>query len=117
MTNAERQARYRARLKARASVEALGDRARSAVADATAAIWTFFNRPGPTGEPWEDVEGCATLEDYRARLAAEAGALVGVCRDLAAYNVGLTPEEVKAIGVVLEIADALDLRGGKSPGR
>lgn len=111
MTNAQRQARYRARLKARASREALGERARAAADDAVAALWAFFNRPGPTGECWDDVEGCATLAEYRAQLAAEPGALVGICRDLTTVSVGMAPEELKAIGVVVEIADALELAG------
>jgi hypothetical protein len=54
MTNAERQRRYRQKLKARASGDALGDRVREASDRAVAALWAFHERParaafaGPT---------------------------------------------------------------------
>lgn len=109
MSNAERQARYRARLKANASLDALADRADQAVDAAVAAVWTFFNRPSPGGARWADIEGCESIADYRATLASDPGALVEVCRQLVTYSVGLRPDEAKALGVIVDLADALSL--------
>ena len=117
LTNAERQARYRARLKARASLDALGERTREAVDEAVSSIWAFFNRPNPSGDLWADIDGFETLDDYRAMLAADPEALVNICRDLTTYSVGLEPDEARAIQLVVTIADALSLTGERQDKR
>lgn len=109
LTNAQRQARYRARLKASASLDALGRRAGEAVDEALSVIWEFFNRPSPGGARWADIDGCETLADYRAALATDPGALVETCRQLVTYSVGLKPEEARVLQVIVDMADALAL--------
>ena len=118
LSNAQRQARYRARLKARAAPEALGERVREAAETAIAALWAFFNRPAPDGEAWGDIEGCPTPAAYRARLAADPGALLAACRDVFGFGTGLLADEAAALELVIAIADALVLasREGNSPG-
>lgn len=116
MSNAERQARYRERLKARASLHAAGERTCEAVDEAIASIWSFFNRPGPSGNLWADIEGCETLADYRATLAEDPEGLVNICRDLTTYSVGLEAEEARAIQLIVDIADALSLAEDRKTG-
>jgi hypothetical protein len=109
MTNAERQRRYRQRLKARASGDALGDQARAAVERAIAALWAFHERPAPSGLRWADIDGCTTLAHYRAELERAPGNLLQACRAFLPDYEGLTEEEARAIGMVIELADALRL--------
>ena len=49
MSNAERQRRYRQRLKARASGAAIVAQAQLAVERAVQALWAYHERPSPTG--------------------------------------------------------------------
>ena len=52
LSNAERQRRWRERLKVRASGAAVADHARDAVARAIEALWAYHERPGPGGMRW-----------------------------------------------------------------
>jgi hypothetical protein len=109
LTNAERQRRYRQRLKARASGAALGDQARNAVERAIAALWAFHQRPGPSGVRWADIDGCDTLPLYRAELERSPGNLLQACRAFLPDFAGLDEDEAHAIMQVIELADAIRL--------
>lgn len=109
MSNAERQRRYRNKLKARASGEALGDQARDAVERAIAALWDFHERPMPSGLRWAEVDGCHTIAHYRSELERNPGNLLQACRAFLPDFDGLTPDEMRAIGMVIDLADALRL--------
>ena len=109
MSNADRQRRYRRKLKARASGDALGDRVRDAVERAVAALWAFHERPAPGGIRWSDIDGCTNAELYRAELQRGTGNLMQACRAFLPDFEGLTDDEIRAIATVVEIADALRL--------
>jgi len=109
MSNAERQRRYRNKLKARASGDALVDHARDAVERAIAALWAFHERPTPGGLRWADVDGCLTLAHYRSELERNPGNLLQACRAFLPDFEGLTGDEAQAIAMVLDLADALRL--------
>lgn len=109
LTNAERQRRYRQRLKARASGAALVDQTRDAVNRAIDALWAFHQRPGPSGVRWADVDGCFTLELYRVELERSPGNLLQACRAFLPDFAGLSAAEAKAITQVIELSDALRL--------
>lgn len=109
LSNAERQRRYRQRLKARASGAALGDQARAAVERAIAALWAFHERPGPSGVRWADIDGCETIELYRAELERSPGNLLQACRAFLPDFAGLDEDEANAIQIVIELADAIRL--------
>lgn len=110
LTNAERQARYRARQKARASAVDIVQLVAKSVEEAVDALWNFFNRPGPGGELWDDIAGCASREDYRALLARAPSGLVEACRGIAWLGEGLQDEEAAAIARLIVIADLVELR-------
>lgn len=109
MTNAERQRRYRQKLKARASGDAIGDQARDAVERAILALWAFHERPGPNAMNWAEIDGCHTLDQYRSELERSPGNLIQACRAFLPDFAGLTPDEARAVATVVEIADALRL--------
>jgi len=109
MSNADRQRRYRQKLKARASGEALGDRVRDAVERAVGALWAFHERPAPSGMRWSDIDGCTNAELYRAELQRGTGNLMQACRAFMPDFEGLTDDEIRAIVTVVEVADALRL--------
>jgi hypothetical protein len=107
LTNAERQRRYRQKLKARASPDGLGDLARLAVERAVQALWAFHQRPGPGGIDWAVIDGCKTLAQYRSELERSPGNLVQAVRAFLPDFAGLTPAEARAVAVVIELSDAL----------
>lgn len=109
MSNAERQRRYRQKLKARASGDALADRARDAVERAVAALWAFHERPAPSGLHWADIDGCTTVELYRSELQRSPGNLLQACRAFLPDFEGLDHDEARAIQTIIEISDALRL--------
>ena len=109
LSNAERQRRYRQKLKARASGNALGERAREAAERAVVALWAFHERPAPSGLRWCDIDGCTDLEIYRGELQRSAHNLVQACRAFLPDFDGLTHDEARAIQTVVAIADALRL--------
>lgn len=104
LSNAERQARYRARLKQRTSANPAA-LVGKAVDEAVEALWIFFNRPAPDGLRWGDVEGCYSIDDYRTVLA---GNLVPTCRAMLWSGTAMLDEEVFAIRQIAAIADALE---------
>lgn len=109
LTNAERQARYRERLKANASLDALGDRARDAVDQAIAALWAFFSRYDG-GKPLGDVADFTTVAEWRASLAREPGALIEYCRSVTEHDANrLTADELAPINAIVAMADAISL--------
>ena len=107
LTNAERQRRYRQKLKARASPDGLGELARLAVERAVQALWAFHQRPGPGGLDWALIDGRATLAQYRSELERSPGNLVQAVRAFLPDFAGLTPAEARAVAVVIELSDAL----------
>ena len=109
MSNAERQRRYRQKLKSRASGDALGDRVRDAAERAVLALWAFHERPAPSGLRWSDIDGCTTLEVYRGELQRSPDNLLQACRAFLPDFEGLTVSEARAIRTVVEISDALRL--------
>ena len=109
LTNAERQRRYRQRLKARASGAAVVDQARLAVERAVLALWAYQERPSPTGIAWADIDGCRTLDQYRSELERTPANLLQTCRAFLPGFEGLTPGEARAVADVIGIADALRL--------
>jgi len=115
MSNAQRQRRYRQKLKARAAGDALGDRAREAVERAVAALWAFHERPAPSGLRWADVDGCTSLEVYRSELQRSPNNLVQACRAFLPDFDGLSDDEARAIQTVIDIADALRLAPPAAP--
>lgn len=110
LSNAERQRRWRARLKARASGAAVADHARDVVARAILALWTYHERPGPGGTRWAEIDGCRTIEDYVLDLAADERGLVAAARAFLPGFEGLTPEEARAIAALIDLADVIALR-------
>lgn len=115
MSNADRQRRYRQKLKARASGDALGARARDAAERAVEALWAFHERPAPSGMRWCDIDGCTTVEVYRAELQRNPGNLLQACRAFMPDFEGLSDGEARAIRTVIEIADALRLAPVQGP--
>ena len=109
MSNAERQRRYRQKLKARASGDALGDRVREAAVRAVAALWAFHERPAPSGLRWAEIDGCTSLEMYRNELQRSPNNLLQACRAFLPDFAGLSDQEAHAIKTVIEISDALRL--------
>lgn len=109
LSNAERQRRYRQKLKARASADAAGEQARAAVERAVQALWAFHQRPGPGGIDWAGIDGCTTLAEYRSELERSPGNLIQAVRAFLPDFAGLTPDEARAIAVVIELSDALRL--------
>jgi hypothetical protein len=113
LSNAERQALYRSRLKKRASLDALGEQARRAADRAVEALWSFYSRPAPDGAQWGELDGVADLAALRAMLSeASELELTGWCRESldGAEEEGATPEEIAAWRAVVEAADALALK-------
>ncbi len=109
LSNAERQRRYRQKLKARTSVNAAGEQARAAIERAVQALWAFHQRPGPGGIDWTAIDGCTTLAEYRSELERSPGNLIEAARAFLPDFSGLTPDEARAIAVVIELSDALRL--------
>lgn len=109
LSNAERQRRYRQKLKMRASPDGVGDLARAAVERAVHALWAFHQRPGPGGIDWAAIDGCTTMADYRSELERSPGNLIQTARAFLPDFEGLTADEARAVAVVIEISDALRL--------
>jgi len=109
MSNAERQRRYRQKLKARASGDALGDRVREAAERAVAALWAFHERPAPSGLRWAEIDGCTSLEMYRNELQRSPNNLLQACRAFLPDFEGMSEDEARALQTVIAIADALRL--------
>ena len=109
LSNAERQRRYRQRLKARASGDAVVDMARIAVERAVLALWAYHERPTPAGIAWSEIDGCRTLDEYRSELERSPSNLLQACRAFLPGFEGRTRDEARAVADVIEIADALRL--------
>lgn len=126
LTNAERQRRYRQKLKARASGEAAGDLVRAMVERAVALLWRIQANPAPQDEgpegaliiapppatalPGADPAGAPpSLATFRAGLARHPASLLALCRATLAHHATLTPEERALLASLLEIEGALRL--------
>jgi len=109
LTNAERQRRYRQRLKARASGSAVVEQARAAVERAIRALWAYHERPSPSGVAWGEIDGCRTLDEYRSELERSPANLLQTCRAFLPGFDGLTLDEARAVADIIELADALRL--------
>lgn len=106
LSNAERQARHRARLKAKASGEALAERVRESADAALSSLWEYFRR-----ENYGDVDGIESRDAFAAQIAsaAEGGGLIDYCRDCLRTSEDMLPSEVAALQLVVDIADAITL--------
>ena len=109
LSNAERQRRYRQRLKAKASGDAVVDQARVAVERAVLALWAYHERPSSAGMAWSEIDGCRTLDEYRSELERSPSNLLQACRAFLPGFEGLTLAEARAVADVIELADALRL--------
>jgi hypothetical protein len=109
LSNADRQRRYRQKLKMRASPDGVGDLACTAVERAVQALWAFHQRPGPGGIDWAAIDGCRTMADYRSELERSPGNLIQAARAFLPDFEGLTADEARAVAVVIELSDALRL--------
>lgn len=109
LTNAERQRRYRQRLKARAAGDAVVEQARTAVERAVLALWSYHERPAASGVAWSAIDGCRTLGEYRSELERSPNNLLQACRAFHPGFEGLTWEEARAVADVIELAEALRL--------
>lgn len=109
LSNAERQRRYRQRLKARAAGGAVVEQAQIAVERAVLALWAYHERPSSTGIAWREIDGCRTLDEYRSELERSPSNLLQACRAFLPGFEGLTLDEARAVADVIEIADALRL--------
>lgn len=109
LTNAERQRRYRQRLKARASGDAVVEQTRSAVERAVLSLWAYHERPSPAGVAWSAIDGCRTLGEYRSELERSPNNLLQACRAFLPGFEGLTLDEARAVADVIELAEALRL--------
>lgn len=109
LSNAERQRRYRQRLKARASGALVVEQAQLAVERAIHALWAYHERPSPSGIAWSEIDGCRTLEAYRSELERSPANLLQTCRAFLPDFSGLTVEEATAIADVIALADVLRL--------
>lgn len=117
LSNAERQRRYREKLKARAtgaSEVPVVELARIAVERGIQALWAYHERPGPSGMDWGQIDGCRTIDEYRSELERSPTNLLQACRAFEPDFTGLTLPEARAVADVIEIADALRLT---APGR
>lgn len=115
LSNAERQRRYRRKLKLRASPDGAGEQARAAAERAVQALWAFHQRPGPGGIDWAAIDGCTTLAEYRSELERSPAHLIQAARAFLPDFAGLTEKEARAIAVIIEISDALRLAPRRSP--
>lgn len=93
----------------------LGPLARAAADAAVGSAWAFFTRTAAQGLDWDDIHGCASQADYRARLAAEPGLLLETCQALIDYDTGLTERERSDCRRMVALADALALRHPAGP--
>lgn len=109
LSNAERQARYRANLKEKAAGGHLPKQAREAAKAALAALWSFFNRPDADGRIWGDAGEYADLAAFEDGVANSDGRLLAYCRSILLDSEGMTPDERAAVQLIVDIADALDL--------
>lgn len=114
LSNAERQRRYRQRLKARASGAAVVEQAQLAVERAVQALWAYHERPSPSGMPWSEIDGCTTLAAYRSELERAPGNLLQTCRAFLPDFPGLTPSEAHCVAEVIALADVLRLAPPKA---
>jgi hypothetical protein len=105
LSNAERQARYRKNIKARANDPAASARA---AADAAAeAIWAMFSRIGEGS-----VADFPKFEDWRVQFFRDD--LADSCRSMV-DDPDCTPDELAAIRAVVAIDDALKLKHARTP--
>ncbi len=109
LSNADRQRRYRQRLKAKANGANVVEQVRIAVERAVLALWAYHQRPGPGGVLWANIDGCHTLDQYRSELERSPANLIQACRAFLPGFEGLTPDEARTVADVIEIADALRL--------
>lgn len=114
LTNAERQRRYRQKLKARASGEAAGDLVRAMVERAIAVLWRMRAEASPEDaliDPGQAPASTAqtTLDAFRAGLARHPASLLALCRSTLHGGAALRPEDRTLLSSLLEIEAALRL--------
>ncbi len=107
LSNAERQARFRARMREQASLDRLAEQA---VDRAIEALWAFRYRASPDGRTQTVVDGLGTVEAFRTSLEIQPTKLVDTCRQVQ-DEPGLTDDERAALVVVIRAYDALTLAG------
>lgn len=118
LSNAERQARYRKRLREKASPEGLPVLAQEAADRALDALWSYHNRPTADGRKYGDFDGVESRDSLPSYIANTDG-LISWCRVMVTHaeeDDHLLPDERAAFEAVALAGDALDLaalRAGK----
>ncbi|MBB3356811.1 MULTISPECIES: hypothetical protein [unclassified Novosphingobium] len=122
LTNAERQRRYRQKLKARASGEAAGDLVRAMVDRAVAVLWRVRAAAAPedalivpAGSPADLPTTPPSLDAFRATLARHPASLLALCRTTLQRSQALGLEERALLCSLLEIEAALRLSRPRQP--
>lgn len=114
LSNAERQRRYRQRLKAKVRGDDLPERVAAVINEALAATWAIAHREG-----WADFEEFTSLDDYvglitTSKYQKHNGHIVEHLREMfiPIKDEG-TDEERASIDRALEVLDAVTLRLAK----
>lgn len=118
LSNAERQRRYRQKLKARASGEAAGDLVRTMAERAATALWTLekHRSGGPesvgSGTPPRAIaqDFAQDFAQFRAGLASHPRALIEACQQALATRLPLDTQDRHLLASLLEIDAALWLQ-------
>lgn len=115
LTNAERQRRYRQKLKSRASGEAAGEVVRNLVDRTIEALWSARARGG-TSRLAATVPDTLSLDEFRGYLARQPDALLTACRTCLTEPDTIAPDEHRLIASVVDVAAALNLAPGHGQG-
>lgn len=116
LSNAERQRRYRQKLKARASGEAAGDLVRAMAERATATLWALgtHHLQGPESAGAPPHAFAQDFAQFRAGLASQPHALIEACRQALAARLPLDAQDRHLLANLLEIDAALRLQAPPS---
>ena len=114
LSNAERQRRYRQKLKAPASGAAAGDLVRAMAERAATALWTLEkHRSGGPESVGSGTPSHAIAQDFaqfRAGRASHPRALIEACQQALATRVPLDTQDRHLLASLLEIDAALRLQ-------
>jgi hypothetical protein len=115
LSNAERQKRHRQRLRERASLASLGERAREAANRAVETLWGLHQRMEAAGTPYGGLEDYSDLDEFRRTFDDKQNRLPDWCRSYSQDSDDLTEDELAALTVMVEVADALAMKHSRSP--
>ncbi|MXO63425.1 hypothetical protein [Qipengyuania oceanensis] len=109
LSNAERQKRFRQRLKERASIAGLGQQAQEACDRAVSVLWEAYQRTD-----YGDLDEYSDAEAFKVSLTEsrdEVWTLSAICRDwLDRDRELLTDDECEVLNAVVAMDDALKLK-------